>query len=158
VTKVETPHFTMYLPDGWEERANAEGVEWVAPDGAQQVIVSVVLAKRGADIQQALESLMTIRREQFAKLAGAAGQLVPLGIQAADESWIGKMVGADAAHHVMTFVRIVATPVRIVTASVFQYGTLENPTEFAARAEEICSTLAVSRESAQQGWRRFIPW
>src|SRR4051812_32367940 len=113
----------MHLPDGWEERPNAEGVEWVTPDGAQQVIVCAVLAKSGADIPQALETLMTIRREQFAKLAGAAGQLVPLGIQAADDSWSGKMVGADAARRVMTFVRIVATPVRIVTASVFQYGT-----------------------------------
>src|SRR6185369_15728708 len=110
MTKVETPHFTMRLPDRWEERANTDGVEWVTPDGAQQLIVSVVLAKRGADIQQALETLMTIRREQFAKLAGEAGQLVPLGIQAADDSWIGKMVGADRAHRVMTFVRIVATP------------------------------------------------
>jgi hypothetical protein len=156
--KVETPHFTMHLPDGWEERANTEGVEWVTPDGAQQLIVSVVLAKRGADIPQALETLMTIRRERFAKLAGAAGQLVPLGIQAADDSWIGKMVGIDAAHRAMTFVRIVATPVRIVTASVFQYGRLDDPRDFAAHAEEICSSLAVSREPVQPGWRRFLPW
>jgi hypothetical protein len=155
--KVENSHFTLHLPDEWKERANVDGVEWVTPDGTQQVIVSVVLPKKGADLRQALDTLMTIRQQQVAKLGGA-GQLLPTGIKAESDSWIGTMVGAEAARRVLMFVRFVATPVRIVTASVYQYGTLDDPKGFGARAEDICSTLTVSRELAKAGWRRFLPW
>ena len=158
--KVENGHFAVHLPDGWEERANEDGFEWVTPDGVHQLIVSVFLPNGGADLRSLLESLMTIRQEQFAKLA-AAGALVPLGVQADGDSWIGSMIGVDVARRVQAYVRLVATPVRIVTASVFRYGTIDDQAGFVERAEEICSTLTVSRgpgEPAKPGWRRFLPW
>lgn len=156
MTKIESSNFTLHLPDGWEERANADGVEWVTPDGSQQVIVSVVLPKNGVDPRLTLKTLMTVRQSQFAILADGTGELAETSIQAENDSWVGTLVGVSAAHRVLAFVRIVATPSRIVTASLFQYGTLDDPSGFVARSEEICSTLTVAREPAERGWRRFL--
>jgi hypothetical protein len=69
------------------------------------------------------------------------------------------MVGASAAAGAMTFIRIVATQARVVTASVYRYGKLDGVAEFTSFAEEICGGLEVSQSQipTKRGWRRWLP-
>jgi hypothetical protein len=159
--QVANSDLTMSIPAGWVGKQGAEGMEFVSSDGAYELLISVATFRKiqGTEGRRAaLEELMEIRRRAFEQLSGRAGQLLPTGTREEGDCIWATMVGANAAARALAYVRIVATPARLVTASLYRYGDLTDPKGFATSAEEICSALKVSSTLARVGWRRWVPW
>jgi hypothetical protein len=159
--RFETPDFTLTLPAGWTEKPSEDGREFVSADGSHQVIVSVIQFKKvlPPEGRQALvDQLIEARRQAFTQLSGGRGQLLPAGGGMEGDLWTIVLVGADVAAGVLIYARMVATPARVVTASVYRYGDVTDPQGFTKLAEQLSAGLQVSTSPVQTGRRRWLPW
>jgi hypothetical protein len=160
-TRFENPDFAITLPAAWTERSSEEGREFASRDGVHQVIVAVLILKKALPSEgrrAVLEQLVETRCRAFQQLSGGLGQLIPVGGGPDGDCWVASLAGADVRAGMLCYVRMVATPARLVTASVYRHGDASDPPGFARMAEAICGGLQVSSSPAQVGWRRWLPW
>jgi hypothetical protein len=154
--------FTVNVPATWTRAPGDEEIQFVSPDGTHQLIFSVLVPKKalGAGERRAMvEQLAEMRRNALAQLSGGIGQLLPVGGAENDDSCFTALAGADVANGALMYMRIVGTPARVVTASVYRYGTVQDTAAFTEVAENLCGSLEVSHAApVKTGWRRWLPF
>lgn len=78
MTDVEKPEFSLSLSGDWSERPSQDGFDFVNDSLGEQVLVSVLDAKEsldGAQLREAVEQLVEIRRTSIDQLSGGSAML-----------------------------------------------------------------------------------
>jgi hypothetical protein len=145
VNRVSKPGFSVDVPVSWTEVKSDDGFEFVSPDRAYQLIVSVYEFKRPADAgtrRATVKDLVDTRLAAFGKMSG--GSLVPVEIAEDDSIAVTSLVGVDVVAGVCIYTRILAGQLRIVTGAVYRYGGMDDQASFIDTAEKICKSMDVS--------------
>jgi len=158
-SQVSTDDFSIELPPQWIERPNDSGKEFVSPQGDEQIIVTVNLAKKPLQttaLRPAVDEMVAVRQRSIVNLSGGTGMVMPVKHENNDSAASTSFVGADLVNSVFIFGRVVATTSRIVTVSYYAYDGKDQET-FTARAEPVCQSLTVKDSPVPQRrwWQRW---
>jgi hypothetical protein len=140
---IVTQGVAFSLPVGWGEQPNADGAEYRSPDGAEQVLVSVLSFKQPqsvADIKQAIASQMLTRQDSVTKLSGGRAQLLPVKFEPPPGYGV-TLVGSDVANGVLMCVRVVADSLKLATISYYRHRDVQDISGFMKAADPVCQSL-----------------
>jgi hypothetical protein len=154
MTHVSKPTFSLTLPGNWTERAANEGFDFVSNELGEQVLVSVLEAKKPLnrpELKAAVQRLVEIRSQSVIKLSGGQAKLEATESLPLDDGVAARFAGIDSANQVQFITEIKGYPLRVVTVSFYRYS-LGAADEFRLRAKAVMETLTL--EGIQQDHTR----
>jgi hypothetical protein len=143
---IDDPDFVLTLPAGWKARPDRAPDDYTSADEVEQVLVSrgrFASALSPSELDREIGTVIEARREAVTRMSKGLGMLAPVTHATKGVVKAAEFVGSDPVAKVLIYGRIVASPVKIVTVSVYRYGDIGDPKGFVARAEPICRSLVL---------------
>ena len=87
-SRFESDAFTIDLPEGWEERQDRDGWEFLHPSGQDQVMLTVVSAKRAMSLEEAKAALartLEARQHALREVSQGLAILAPVRSKTSDK-------------------------------------------------------------------------
>jgi hypothetical protein len=157
----KSDEFVIDLPDGWTEQQDQGAWEFVHPSGKDQVLVTVLSAKKAISLEEtkaALARALEARQKALHSLSRGLAILAPFRNQTSERAAAISLLGSDPVNSVLIYCRIIATPWRAVTAIYNGYGQgSQDIAAFTERAGPICESLRASEHPGARE-RHWWPW
>jgi hypothetical protein len=144
---IQNSRVSIEVPEDWVAKTQGLGFECASSSGDEQIIVTILLAKRPLAPLSIADKMFEARQKVVRELSQGHGMLEIVKRQEDPEVAMLEFAGVDGIHAVMLYGRIVVTSAYTVTVAYNGYGQTVAET-FVRRAEVACATLVLKPEPA----------